>query len=136
MEIFFFFCRNVPDNYKILFMQGGGTGAFAAVAMNLINRTGTADYAVTGTWSGKAAKEAEKYGQVNLVFPKPSKPGNVPDVSTWKLNPNASYFYYCANETVDGNYLILKRKLLFFKCILLLQVWNSLTFLKQMESQL
>lgn len=83
-------------------MQGGGTGAFAAIAMNLLNRTGTADYAVTGTWSGKAAKEAKKYGEVNLVFPKPTAPGNVPDRSTWKMNPKASYFYYCANETVDG----------------------------------
>ncbi|KAJ8963623.1 hypothetical protein NQ314_005523 [Rhamnusium bicolor] len=61
---------NVPPNYKILFMQGGGCGAFAAVALNLMNRTGTADYAVTGTWSSKAAKEAAKYGKVNLVFPK------------------------------------------------------------------
>lgn len=93
---------NVPDNYKILFIQGGGLGAFAAVAMNFMNRTGSADYAATGTWSGKAAQEAAKYGEVNLVFPKADKPGSIPDQSTWKLNPNASYFYYCDNETVDG----------------------------------
>ncbi|XP_050303635.1 probable phosphoserine aminotransferase [Anthonomus grandis grandis] len=93
---------NVPDNYKIILIQGGGMGGFAAVAMNFLNRTGTADYAVTGTWSGKAAKEAEKYGTVNLVFPKADKPGSIPDQSTWTLNPNASYFYYCDNETVDG----------------------------------
>jgi phosphoserine aminotransferase len=83
-------------------MQGGGTGAFAAVAMNLMNRTGSADYAVTGTWSGKAAKEAAKYGKVNLVFPKADKPGSIPAESTWTLNSNASYLYYCDNETVDG----------------------------------
>lgn len=93
---------NVPDNYKIMFIQGGGLGAFAAVAMNFLNRTGTADYAVTGTWSGKAAKEAEKYGNVNYVFPPADKPGSIPDQSAWKLSPNASYFYYCDNETVDG----------------------------------
>ncbi|KAJ3666059.1 hypothetical protein Zmor_001514 [Zophobas morio] len=93
---------HVPDNYKILFIQGGGTGAFAAVAMNLINRTGSADYAVTGTWSGKAAKEAAKYGKVNLVFPKADKPGSIPAESTWTLNPDAAYLYYCDNETVDG----------------------------------
>ncbi|CAG9836455.1 unnamed protein product [Diabrotica balteata] len=93
---------NVPDNYKILLMQGGGCGAFAAVAMNLLNRTGTADYAVTGTWSDKAAKEASKYGNVNLVFPKANKPGSIPPQNTWKMNPNASYVYYCDNETVDG----------------------------------
>ncbi|KAF5293196.1 hypothetical protein FQA39_LY13664 [Lamprigera yunnana] len=93
---------NVPPNYKILFIQGGGTGAFAAIALNLINRTGTADYCVTGTWSGKAAKEAIKYGEVKLAFPVPKTLGNIPDQSTWNLNPNASYVYYCANETVDG----------------------------------
>lgn len=70
--------------------------------MNLLNRTGTADYAVTGTWSSKAAKEAAKYGDVKLAFPKPEKLGDIPDQKTWKLNPNASYFYYCSNETVDG----------------------------------
>lgn len=93
---------NVPGNYKVLFIQGGGTGAFAAIAMNLLNRTGTADYCVTGTWSSKAAKEAEKYGEVRLAFPVPKKLGKIPDQSTWSLNPDASYVYYCANETVDG----------------------------------
>ncbi|CAH1155031.1 unnamed protein product [Phaedon cochleariae] len=93
---------NVPANYKILFMQGGGTGAFAAVAMNLMGRTGTADYAVTGTWSSKAAKEAAKYGEVRLVYPQHKKSGSIQDQSTWTLNPNASYVYYCDNETVDG----------------------------------
>lgn len=93
---------NVPDNYKILFLQGGGTGLFAAIAMNLLNRTGTADYIVTGTWSAKAAKEATKYGKVNLVTPKPEKFIDIAEKSTWNLDPNASYLYYCANETVDG----------------------------------
>ncbi|KAK9747231.1 Aminotransferase class-V [Popillia japonica] len=93
---------NVPDNYKILFLQGGGTGAFAAIAMNLMSKTGIADYCVTGTWSLKAAKEAAKYGTVNYAFPVAKKPGYIPDPSTWNLTPNASYVYYCANETVDG----------------------------------
>lgn len=56
----------------------------------------------TGGWSSKAAKEAAKYGKVNLVLPKTSKYTNVPDKSTWTLNPNASYAYYCDNETADG----------------------------------
>uniref|UniRef100_A0A8D9AUF8 Phosphoserine aminotransferase n=1 Tax=Cacopsylla melanoneura TaxID=428564 RepID=A0A8D9AUF8_9HEMI len=93
---------NIPDNYKILFLQGGGTGMFAAVAMNLIGRTGKADYVVTGSWSKKAAQEAEKYGKVNLVIPKASKFTTVPDQSTWNRDPEASYLYYCDNETVDG----------------------------------
>ncbi|KAK9874548.1 hypothetical protein WA026_005387 [Henosepilachna vigintioctopunctata] len=93
---------NVPDNYRVLFMQGGGLGGFAAVALNLINRTGSADYIVTGTWSNVAAKEAAKYGKVNLVYPLADKPGSIPDQSSWTLNPDASYLYYCDNETVDG----------------------------------
>lgn len=56
----------------------------------------------TGTWSAKAAKEAAKYGKVNYVFPVAKKYGNIPDQSTWTLDTNASYFYYCDNETADG----------------------------------
>lgn len=97
-----FLHSNIPDNYKILLMQGGGTGLFAAVCMNLMGRTGTADYLVTGSWSSKAAKEATKYGKVNVVTPKPDVFTRVPDQKTWILDPNASYFYYCDNETVHG----------------------------------
>lgn len=93
---------NIPENYKILFLQGGGTGMFAAVAMNLIGKTGKADYIVTGSWSKKAAQEAEKYGKVNLVLPKTKSYVTIPDESTWNLDPEASYLYYCDNETVDG----------------------------------
>lgn len=93
---------NLPDNYKVILLQGGATGGFAGVALNLIGRTGTADYIVTGGWSSKAAKEAAKYGKVNLVLPKVSKHTTVPDQSTWKLDSNASYVYYCDNETADG----------------------------------
>ncbi|XP_014469140.1 PREDICTED: probable phosphoserine aminotransferase [Dinoponera quadriceps] len=92
---------NVPDNYKILFMQGGGTGIFAAVPLNIMN-TGTADYLVTGSWSARAAQEATKYGKVNMVLPKTTKYTGIPKPSTWNLDPNASYVYYCANETVHG----------------------------------
>lgn len=93
---------NVPQNYKILLMQSGGTGMFAAVCMNLMGRTGEADYVVTGSWSAKAAKEAAQYGEVNMVIPKTAKYTSVPSQDTWKLSPNASYLYYCDNETVDG----------------------------------
>ncbi len=95
---------NIPENYCVVFTQGGGTGQFSAVPLNLmgLKENHTADYLVTGTWSAKAAKEAEKYGSVNLVLPKTSKYTDIPDPSSWKLNPNASYVYYCANETVHG----------------------------------
>lgn len=56
----------------------------------------------SGTWSTLAAKEAAKFGKVNMVFEKPPKFTTIPDQSTWKLDPNASYVYYCDNETVNG----------------------------------
>ncbi|XP_034248285.1 probable phosphoserine aminotransferase [Thrips palmi] len=93
---------NVPSNYKVIFLQGGGTGLFAAVALNLMGRTGSADYIVTGSWSSKAAKEAAKYGKVNLVLPKTDKYAEIPPAASWKLSPEASYVYYCDNETVHG----------------------------------
>uniref|UniRef100_A0A8V0YSF7 Phosphoserine aminotransferase n=2 Tax=Gallus gallus TaxID=9031 RepID=A0A8V0YSF7_CHICK len=95
---------NVPENYKIIFLQGGGSGQFSAVPLNLIGlKEGRqADYVVTGAWSAKAAKEAEKYAKVNIVHPKLSAYTSIPDPGTWNLNPDASYVYYCANETVHG----------------------------------
>ncbi|KAI1900121.1 hypothetical protein AGOR_G00046760 [Albula goreensis] len=94
----------IPDNYKVMFLQGGGTGQFSAVPLNLIGlkEDRCADYLVTGTWSSKAAKEAEKYGKVNIVHPKLDSYTKVPDPSSWSLNPSASYVYYCCNETVHG----------------------------------
>ncbi|KAI7790656.1 phosphoserine aminotransferase [Triplophysa rosa] len=95
---------NVPENYKVLFLQGGGSGQFSAVPLNLIGlkEDRCADYLVTGTWSAKAAREAEKYGKVTVIHPKLDSYNNIPDRSTWSLNPSASYVYYCCNETVDG----------------------------------
>ncbi|KAK7598358.1 hypothetical protein V9T40_006593 [Parthenolecanium corni] len=93
---------DVPDNYKILFVHGGGRGAFAAVALNLIQKTGEADYLITGTWSNIAAQDAEIFGKVNRVIPPLAKGQNAPDLSDLKLSENASYFYYCANETIEG----------------------------------
>ncbi|XP_034955824.2 phosphoserine aminotransferase isoform X1 [Zootoca vivipara] len=94
----------MPDNYKVIFLQGGGSGQFSGVPLNLIGlkEARCADYVVTGAWSAKAAKEAEKYAKVNLVHPKLSSYTKIPDPSTWNLNPDASYVYYCANETVHG----------------------------------
>lgn len=95
---------DVPDNYKVLFLQGGATGQFSGVPLNLINRKPgrTADYIVTGTWSAKAAKEAEKYGSVNIVHEKLKKYTRVPEPHECTFNPEASYVYLCDNETVNG----------------------------------
>ncbi|XP_035222544.1 phosphoserine aminotransferase-like [Stegodyphus dumicola] len=94
---------DIPSNYKVLFLQGGGTGQFSAVPLNLIsNSDDVADYIVTGAWSSKAAKEAEKYCKVNRVLPKTDVYTGIPDRSEWKLSSNARYVYYCANETIHG----------------------------------
>uniref|UniRef100_A0A0K0E2I1 Phosphoserine aminotransferase n=1 Tax=Strongyloides stercoralis TaxID=6248 RepID=A0A0K0E2I1_STRER len=95
----------VPDNYEILFMHGGGTGQFAAVPLNLIGNDeedGVADYLITGAWSKKAAEEGSKYVKVNKVIPDTKSYTTVPPREEWKLTPHAKYFYYCANETVHG----------------------------------
>ncbi|XP_069786521.1 phosphoserine aminotransferase-like isoform X1 [Narcine bancroftii] len=94
----------IPENYKVIFLQGGGTGQFSAVPLNLIGlkEERSADYVVTGAWSANAAKEAEKYGKVNIVHPKLDAYRTIPNPSNWNLNPNASYIFYCANETVHG----------------------------------
>ncbi|CAB3408337.1 unnamed protein product [Caenorhabditis bovis] len=92
----------VPDNFEILFMQGGGTGQFAAIPLNLKGNHDHADYIVTGAWSSKAAEEAVKYISVKKVFT-PIKPFvTVPDQENWVHDKNAAYLYYCANETVHG----------------------------------
>jgi phosphoserine aminotransferase len=93
----------IPENYKVLLMQGGGTGQFAAVPMNLLRgENPTADYMVTGTWSAKAYKEAQKYLQAKEVVDKLPSYTSIPDVDKWKLNPEANFVYYCDNETVAG----------------------------------
>lgn len=94
----------IPSNYKVIFLQGGGTGQFSAVPLNLCPKLKEqkADYIVTGTWSAKAAKEAEAFVQVNRVLPKVDKHTSIPAQSEWKRSSDASYLYYCDNETIHG----------------------------------
>lgn len=97
----------IPDNYKVLFLQGGASLQFSAIPLNLLNG-GRADYLTTGTWSGKAIKEAARYaalglGEVNLVASgKDSNFTDVPSQSEWNISDDAAYFHYCANETIHG----------------------------------
>ena len=95
---------NIPQNYKVLFCHGGGRGQFAAIPLNLIGLTGTADYLVTGSWSKSAVAEAKKYGEINVVATPSTIDGlnGVADPDTWTLSNDAAYFHYCPNETVDG----------------------------------
>jgi len=93
---------NIPDNYKVLFMHGGGTGQFASIPLNLAAPGDIANYVITGAWSEKAAKEAEKYIKVNRVNGKPDKYTTIPCSTTWNIDPNAKYLFYTDNETIHG----------------------------------
>ncbi|MDR3149632.1 MAG: 3-phosphoserine/phosphohydroxythreonine transaminase, partial [Oscillospiraceae bacterium] len=95
---------NVPDTHEVLFLQGGASGQFAAVPMNLIGVSGKADYAITGNFANLAYKEAKKFsGNINVAAS--SADANhtfIPAQSDLKFTPDASYFYYCANNTIYG----------------------------------
>lgn len=96
---------NIPDNYKILFLQGGATLQFAAVAMNLMTKNGKADYIVTGSFSKKAAQEAKKYGKVNIAAStEDEKFCRVPRQDELKLDPDADYVHICFNNTIYGTH--------------------------------
>lgn len=94
----------VPDNYKVLFLQGGASSQFAAIPMNLMaGKTGKADYLNTGAWSKKAIAEAKRYGEVNVVATaEDTNFSSIPAFESWSLNPDADYFHYCPNETIGG----------------------------------
>lgn len=97
----------IPDNYKVLFLQGGASLQFSAIPLNLLNG-GRGDYLTTGAWSGKAIKEAKRYealglGEINLVATgKENNFTDVPAQSDWNISKDAAYFHYCANETIHG----------------------------------
>ena len=94
---------NVPEGYQILFLQGGASTQFSMAPLNLIGATGKADYAVTGNFSNIAYKEAQKYGQIHLAASSADKNHTyIPQQSQLELDPEASYFYYCANNTIYG----------------------------------
>lgn len=94
---------NIPSQYKVLFLQGGGRSQFAMVPLNLLGTKTTADYLDTGIWSNMAAKEALRYAQVNLVA-SASENGYraIPPQSEWQCESTAAYFHYADNETVHG----------------------------------
>ncbi len=91
---------NIPENYKILFLAGGAQGNFATIPMNLCGQNKEVDYFSTGVWSERAISYAKNYANVNVVTTACN--GSIPDASSWKLNPNAVYAYYCPNETING----------------------------------
>jgi phosphoserine aminotransferase len=94
---------NVPANYKVLFLQGGTTGMFSAIPMNLTTPESTVDYVNTGAWSKKAIGEAKRFCKVNVAADEAaSNYSTVPAQGALKLTPNAAYFHYTPNETIGG----------------------------------
>jgi phosphoserine aminotransferase len=92
----------VPSGYKVLFLQGGATGQFAAIPLNLTRPDSVADYVNTGAWSKKAIAEAKRYCQVNVAADAGGKYTSVPESGAWKLTPGAAYVHYTPNETIGG----------------------------------
>ena len=93
---------NVPTNYKVLFLQGGATGMFSAIPMNLTTADSTVDYVNTGAWSKKAIGEAKHYAKVNVAADAGEPYTSIPAVAGWKLTADAAYLHYTPNETIGG----------------------------------
>lgn len=93
---------NIPDNYKVLFLQGGASQQFAMIPMNLMKNK-VADYIVTGQWAKKAASEASKYGKVNKIASSEDQTFSyIPDCSDLPISDDADYVYICENNTIYG----------------------------------
>ena len=93
----------IPNNYKVLFLQGGATSQFSAIPLNLLRGNDSADYVNTGTWSKKAIAEANRYCSVNTVSStEDTQFTTVRPFESWGTNPNAAYLHYVANETIAG----------------------------------
>ena len=99
---------NIPDNYKVLFLQGGASSQFSMIPMNLLavganKGEGRADYVNTGAWSKKAIAEAKRYCKVNVVASSEDNQfTSIPPFESWKLDAKASYVHYTPNETIGG----------------------------------
>ena len=94
---------NIPDNYKVLFLQGGASSQFAAIPLNLMTGSGKADYVITGQWAKKAFQEAARYGDARAVASSADKTFSyIPKLDPSTFTPDADYFYICMNNTIYG----------------------------------
>ena len=94
---------NIPDNYKVLFLQGGASSQFAMVPMNLMTKSGKADYVITGQWAKKAYKEGARYGKANIVASSEDKTFSyIPKLDPSTFTKDADYFHICMNNTIYG----------------------------------
>ena len=93
---------NIPENYKVLFLQGGASQQFAMIPMNLMKNK-VADYIITGQWAKKAWQEAQKYGKANAIASSADKTFSyIPNCSDLPVSPDADYVYICENNTIYG----------------------------------
>lgn len=93
----------IPENYKVLFLQGGASSQFAAVPMNLMTKSGKADYVLSGQFSTKAYKEASRYGDCKVVASsKDDNFSHIPALDPTEFRPDADYFHICMNNTIYG----------------------------------
>ena len=94
---------NIPENYEVLFLQGGASSQFAMVPLNLMNKSGKADFVVTGQWANKAYKEAARYGEAKVVASSADKTYSyIPKLDKTTFTPDADYFHICMNNTIYG----------------------------------
>ena len=94
---------NIPDNYKVLFLQGGASTQFAMVPLNLMTKNGKADYIITGQWAKKAFKEAARYGDAKAIASSEDKTFSyIPKVTKDMVRPDADYVHICMNNTIYG----------------------------------
>ena len=93
----------IPENYKVLFLQGGASSQFAAIPLNISSKDGKADYVITGQWAKKAYKEASRYINANVVASSEDKTFSyIPKLDKSTFTPDADYFYICMNNTIYG----------------------------------
>lgn len=96
---------NIPENYKVMFLQGGGTLQFAMVPLNLLRKSGKADYIITGSWAKKAAKEAKKFGDIKIVASsEESTFSYIPEVKKEDFREDADYVHITYNNTIYGTH--------------------------------
>lgn len=94
---------NIPDNYKVLFLQGGASTQFAMIPLNLMTKNGKADFVITGQWANKAQQEASKFGTANIIASSKDKTFSyIPKLDPATFDPEADYFHICMNNTIYG----------------------------------
>ncbi len=94
---------DIPDNYHVLFLQGGASSQFAMVPLNLFRKSKKADFVHTGNWTKKAISEAKRYGEINILASSEDKTFcYIPELDSKNFNPEADYFYICSNNTIYG----------------------------------